>query len=312
MESNIKVAILMTTFNGEKYLPNQLDSLFNQKGVDIDIYAYDDGSTDGTIEILTKFKEKINIIIYSNEINSGGTGKNILISLRDFDELKLSQYQYFSLCDQDDVWLDGKLDRAINLLIKSDASLYFSNLSMWNQESGIFGTIKKDYPEKEYDFLFEGGSAGCTYVMTREFIANVRNLLQNYPIEEKKRISHDWLFYFLARLGGHKVVADSKSYILYRIHKNSQYGDMNNFTINSIKKRINLIKGGFYRTQIINNLYFMDKDTVEFKIYKLYMKSFLSRIYILIFFNFKLMRSKYKLIKFFFVSIFFHNKSKLK
>lgn len=300
-----KIAIILTTFNGERYLSEQLKSLILQEGVNIDVFVYDDKSNDKTLQIVNKFREELNISIHVNIVNSGGTGKNILVALRDFDFLSVSKYQFFALCDQDDIWEKNKIIRAVKKLENSKADLYCSNLSMWNPKDGIIGTIKKTYPQKEFDYLFEGGSAGCTYVMSSKFVADLQKKLKEFPIEKKKRVSHDWLLYFLARIGNFNVVIDDNSNILYRIHDESQYGHLSKISLSSLRKRIALIRDGFYIEQISNNLQFIEPDSIEYKIYDSYTKSISSRIYILLFYNFSLMRKKTKFLVFFFLSIFF-------
>lgn len=303
--SHTKIALILTTFNGEKYLPEQLNSILEQEEASVDIFVFDDGSSDQTLQILQGFGREIHITIKQNIKNSGGTGKNILMAIRDFDEIKIRDYDYFALCDQDDIWLQDKLKRAINLLKENSASLYCSNLLMWSPERGILGLIKKNQPIKTYDYLFEGGSAGCTYVMQSNFLGHLHKMFQDYPIEAKKRISHDWLIYFLARLGKFKVIFDNESKILYRIHENNQYGHLSNTSLKAIKTRIDLFRKGFVYTQITNNLHFLPKNSEEYRIYESYTKSLTSRIYILLRYNFKLMRKKRKFLLFFIISIIF-------
>ncbi len=295
----------MPTFNGEKYIKNQLDSLCNQIDVEIDLFVFDDNSTDRTLLYVEEYRNKLNIFVKKNHKNSGGTGKNILINLRDFKEERILEYKYFSLCDQDDVWENDKIKRAISFLSSSNASLYFSNLSLWKEDVGVTGLIKKDFPMKKFDYLFEGGSAGCTYVMASKYLLKINRLLQNYPIESKSRVSHDWLLYFLARYEGERVVLDNESRIKYRIHDNNQYGKL------SFRKRFSLINNGFYITQIKNNLPFIDKESEEYKIYRLYMKSFISRVYVLLKYNFSLFRKKSKFIYFLFISLVLYKATKI-
>ena len=89
-----KVQVLLSTYNGEKYLKEQLDSIIAQKGVDVHILARDDGSKDDTIKILEGY-ENIDII----------KGSNIGVCKSFFELInKSGEYDYYSFADQDDVW----------------------------------------------------------------------------------------------------------------------------------------------------------------------------------------------------------------
>ena len=90
-----KIAILLSSYNGEKYIEQQIDSLLSQKYKNIDIIVRDDGSKDGTIEILKKYKNKIKLII----------GENIGV-ISSFNELIMyvSDYDFYVFCYQDVIW----------------------------------------------------------------------------------------------------------------------------------------------------------------------------------------------------------------
>ena len=114
-----KVQVLLSTYNGEKYLKEQLDSIIAQKGVDVHILARDDGSKDDTIKILEGY-ENIDII----------KGSNIGVCKSFFELInKSGEYDYYSFADQDDVWDCDKLVIAINKLEKcnSKPAVYASN-----------------------------------------------------------------------------------------------------------------------------------------------------------------------------------------
>ena len=64
------------------------------------------------------------------------------------------------------------------MLKKEHSSLYFSNLILWDEKTNNKSIINKSYPQKKYDFLFEGGSAGCTYVFTNDFCLGLKNVLK--------------------------------------------------------------------------------------------------------------------------------------
>ena len=97
-----KVLILMSVYNGEKYLVEQIESLIHQERVDVSILVRDDGSSDGTIDILENYKTKGILDFYTGEnLRPARSFMHLLFNAPDCD--------YYAFCDQDDVWLPEKL-----------------------------------------------------------------------------------------------------------------------------------------------------------------------------------------------------------
>ena len=99
------VSVVLTTYNGEKFLAQQIDSLLKQTYVDIEIIAVDDCSTDNSVAILNSFAEEHkNIRIVVNESNLG--------YIKNFEKgCRLAEGEFIALCDQDDYWLENKIQR---------------------------------------------------------------------------------------------------------------------------------------------------------------------------------------------------------
>ena len=104
-EKSLRIAILMSTYNGASYLKEQIDSLEKQD-VPVDIFIRDDGSTDKTIDILKKYQSKPNVHIEYG-INLGYK-KSFMTLL-----MKVNDYDYYAFCDQDDIWLPNKISCAV-------------------------------------------------------------------------------------------------------------------------------------------------------------------------------------------------------
>ena len=135
----MKIKILLATYNGEKYIKEQINSILAQKDVFVDIVVSDDNSKDKTVEIINTDYPDIN----SNR-NTPGTGsaaKNFLkmVSNLNFEE----DFEYIAFSDQDDIWLPEKMSSALKLLKKNDADLYCSNLTKWDTSNGSFSELKK-------------------------------------------------------------------------------------------------------------------------------------------------------------------------
>lgn len=102
------VQVVMSTYNGEKYLKEQIDSILSQEGVDVRLYIRDDGSSDRTTDILASYQEHKNVKIEKG--NNLGFAKSFLTALDECDEA-----DYYAFSDQDDVWEKDKLSTAIEI-----------------------------------------------------------------------------------------------------------------------------------------------------------------------------------------------------
>lgn len=112
------VQVVMSTYNGEKYLKEQIDSILSQEGVDVRLYIRDDGSSDRTTDILASYQEHKNVKIEKG--NNLGFAKSFLTALDECDEA-----DYYAFSDQDDVWEKDKLSTAIEI---------FNCLRVWEME----------------------------------------------------------------------------------------------------------------------------------------------------------------------------------
>ncbi len=207
-----KVIVLLSTFNGERYLRKQIESVLYQENVDVCLLVRDDGSTDSTRTILQKYEEQgaLSLIL----------GKNIGWR-RSFMELVYAApiADYYAFCDQDDIWLPNKLYEAIKTLEKIDDNikLYCSNLYYY-KDGRNFGLIRKYIPNHNiYTCLIKNIATGCTIVFNK----NLKKFMQyNIP---QYIIAHDFWIYQVAQIFG-TVYYDSNSYIYYRQHSDNQIG----------------------------------------------------------------------------------------
>jgi len=164
------------------------------------------------------------------------------------------EFDYVAFSDQDDLWCNNKLSAAIK---KMDSRFdgYSSNLIAYDSENSKAWIVNKSHPQTKYDYIFQGASAGCTYVLSREAFRRVRQVLLCSDFNEIKALSHDWLIYAIVRSSGMKWINDRSAYIFYRQHERNSYGDKRGF--NLILKKLRLILSGWYESQIkliINNI----------------------------------------------------------
>jgi rhamnosyltransferase len=223
---NPKVAVLVATFNGEKFIASQLASLFGQVGVDVSVIVRDDGSTDSTLEQVVLFKERFPNkldVRGSDEYVGGSAGRNFFALLRG---LTASDYDYVALCDQDDIWSPVKLVSAIRKMEESASAGYSSNLIAFDETRQTCWFIKKSGAMRELDYLFQSASAGCTYVLSRQAVVTIQSALDNYERLPPRILSHDYVIYAICRANGLRWIMDDAAYIFYRQHDANAFSAM--------------------------------------------------------------------------------------
>jgi rhamnosyltransferase len=204
-----KVYVMLSTYNGQKYLKEQIDSILGQEEVNVQLLVRDDGSSDSTCDILKQYeKVNSNIKVYYEE-NIG--------YIKSF--LKLVQYAgteqgaYYSFSDQDDIWEKNKLIAAIRKMDcagEEEPVMYYSDLKVVDKDDHFIrmansweGTIDK------YMLAMFIGIRGCTMVHNN----SLQQLLLRY--QPGKISGHDTYVALLAFWSG-RVVYDSNAYIHYR------------------------------------------------------------------------------------------------
>lgn len=207
---------MMSTFNGEKFVSQQINSILAQEDVDIYLTIRDDGSEDNTVSILNNYNllDNVNVLFGTNI----GWKSSFTVLMH---QKNLNHADYFAFSDQDDIWLSKKLISAINKIkYLNKPGVYISNATIVDSELKIvgmkFSNKIKQSNSYEKDFL-NGYAIGATMVY---------NLLMFDLIQEyypKIATNHDALVHALGLFFG-KVLYDSKSYILYRRHANTVTG----------------------------------------------------------------------------------------
>lgn len=211
-----KIAILMSTYNGEEFLNSQLESIANQiTKHDISLYIRDDGSKDNTIHIIEKWMDKIDIHLdVGNNIGPARSFWNLFKN-------KSVHADYYAFCDQDDIWDNNKMEIAVNSL-SGEYHLYACNCRSIDADGMLLEQCrKKNAPEIALDKLFVSGvTQGCAMVITNE--------LREYICE--KNIScvpmHDQVICMYALTFG-KFFWDPTPHFSYRFHDNNVVANKN-------------------------------------------------------------------------------------
>ena len=241
-----KTAVLLASYNGVKYIKEQVDSILNQKEVDVTIFISDDLSTDKTVEYLQDIYNNERRLVYleSNQ-KFGGAAKNFFRLIKDVD---FSHFDYISLADQDDIWYEDKLIRAINTIEDKKIDAYSSNvLAFW--EDGKEMIINKSSSQARYDYLFEAAGPGCTYVLKKDLAISIQKFIcENWEDVNKVEL-HDWFIYAFARENNYKWHIDEKPSMRYRQHSSNQVGANDGFKAKL--KRLKKVFSSWYREEII-------------------------------------------------------------
>lgn len=253
-----KIAVLMATYNGARFLREQLDSLLAQEAVEVTIYVRDDRSTDNTLSILNEYAATGKLVLLPTKPEQLRVTRNFYSILKEVD---LAPYDAFCYSDQDDIWLPEKLIQAWNAMQIQQADCYASNLLRADADGKLIeekSFLKKVFQyilnnktgkQTEYDYYFEAASAGCTLVLKKTaavyFQKRIREIYDRLPVDT----SHDWSTYAITRLGGFRWFIDPASYILYRQHAENNYGAHTG--MGGVKKLLEWFTSGRYRMHIL-------------------------------------------------------------
>ncbi len=202
--------VLLSTYNGEKYLAEQLDSLLAQDYTDILIHIRDDGSADSTRLILDRYAARYKNISVVRGDNLG-VAQSFFQLLQNADETA----DYFAFCDQDDVWLPNKLSRAASALSDIDPktpALYFSSYSIVDEHLNFLGNFPAPKRVGFKSALVENVATGCTVVLNRAARTLVLWRLPEHVI------MHDWWCYAVVCSMNGIICFDDKPTVLYRQH----------------------------------------------------------------------------------------------
>ena len=213
-----KVLVLLSAYNGEEYIEQQLESIRKQKGIEISCLIRDDGSTDGTAGKLREYCEKYNNF-------SCYSGKNLGV-VKSFNELmdhpEVLEYEYIAFCDQDDYWMDTKLLQAVETLQRNKRQdiplLYCSNLYVTDSELTVKQKMRKHKPKfTVYTALVENIATGCTQLFNKKAAELYREGLKS------SMVMHDYWMYLVCIYMGQVIYSDD-AYILYRQHITNAVG----------------------------------------------------------------------------------------
>ena len=245
------VAVLLSTYNGEKYIPCLLDSLKEQEGVELHVFVRDDGSKDSSVKLCKEHLGDLATVFA--EPNVGST-KSFMWLLNNVP----ADYDYYAFCDQDDYWEKDKLARAVSFLenqpdVVCKPSLYFSGQKLVDEELKPIDVHVIEQPKDVRTGVIFNQMAGCTAVFNKALLL----LAKKSPDASPK--FHDSYLYRLCVAFEGNIVVDQESRIQYRQHGNNVVGLAYGLkgTLHLLKQHYEALDAGIECREILH--YYLDE-----------------------------------------------------
>ncbi len=246
MESNLRICVLMATFNGASHLREQMDSILNQEGPEFSIYVSDDGSTDSTLQILQEFANKFpsKIHLFVSQSKARGACANFLSLLQKVDS------DLYLFADQDDIWsldhVQSLYDRYLRLneSEKTMPALIFSDMKIVQADGSPFADsfLKAEKlpngVEHPHFYFVQNNVSGCVTLFNQA----LKNLVLKNSDFLKRNLEkipmHDFFLATTAATFG-KIYFVNKTLSAYRMHERNTLGVQNVTSLKHVLDRLN-------------------------------------------------------------------------
>ncbi len=204
----------MAVYNGKKYVKEQIDSIFSQKAAcGIQLFVRDDGSGDGSAEFIGGYAKERNLDITVTKGENIGPSASFMWLVN-----HCPKADYYAFCDQDDVWIQGKIQQAVTHLLTEEPALWLSDYTVVDAGLSPMEECAIGRPvEDPARILFYNNVSGCTMVFNRRLLEVMRELeLDDFRM-------HDILALDIAALYGN-IYFEKKPFMLYRQHGGNAIG----------------------------------------------------------------------------------------
>lgn len=257
----MKIDILMATYNGEKYLKEQIDSILEQSYTDFRLLISDDMSTDSTREILNEYVAKDSRVVVFLQHKNVGSTKNFEYLMQKVEN------EYFMFSDQDDIWQKDKIQKSVDKMKQTDSDLVYTNLQVVDQDLQVLnqsywqlkGFEKKIKKYNNFESLYLNN-----YITGSTMLVKSKWLEKILPLPDKsKYILHDyWTALVVSKFG--KMVYLDEPLVKYRQHIDNRIGSKRKSDeIRDFKQMRDLfidVKIDHFKTFMQNNEIFEDEN----------------------------------------------------
>lgn len=222
------VSICLATYNGEKYLKEQLDSIINQTYKNINLIVQDDCSSDKTLEIIDSYSDKLDIKIYKNETNLG--------YIKNFESLiQKADGDFIAICDQDDIWDRDKISSLIDNI--KDSILIYSNSLLIDENSKslsktLSSKLKNNFINSNtaINFLYDNSVSAHAILFKKELLPYIALFPNTLYFDS-----------FIAATAAslNKIYFIDKNFVKYRQHSKNTLGNKKSNNQNLKSKVLN-------------------------------------------------------------------------
>jgi len=236
-----KVQVLMSTYNGEKYIIEQVKSILTQNNIKVNILVRDDCSTDSTKKIIKDLGLRV---IEGKNLKPA---KSFMELIRNSDD----NYKFYALSDQDDFWLPEKLNRAIKRITEFEQTkpiVYFSTKKITDEKLNFLYLLKESEEISLESAMIKNIATGCTIVFNNKMMQYLKQYIPK-DIE-----MHDaWIYRLCLALDG-IAIYDEESFIFYRQHCNNVVGAAETMQKKIIRRVNSLINPKRYRESMAKEI----------------------------------------------------------
>lgn len=245
-QGTAKVLVLLPVYNGSAFLHDQLSSIFAQMRVVVTVIVSIDGEDPESLATIREFIARGNSIsVDVSGLHFGSAAQHVYHLFLKYAS-RLSEFDYVALSDQDDVWNPFHLSKSLHAL-QYKARATSCDLIAFYQD-GKRRYVKKSFPQTPYDYYFESGSAGCTYVLTSDVAFRFSRFVEDNNEFCSSFESHDWLIYAWCRSNEIPWSIRSFPTVLYRQHGANAVGA--NLGFRAFANRMRLVRQGWYQRHI--------------------------------------------------------------
>lgn len=218
------IDILLATYNGERYIKDQLDSLLNQTYKNFRVVVHDDGSNDNTLDIVRDYMLHTNLQIFILEdgVKCGGAARNF------FHLLNYSDAEYVMFCDQDDIWYSNKVELSLKRIIELESVkenipvVVYTDMMVVDESLSVISDSMHEYQKLHkspsfQELLVRNPVTGCTMLVNR-------TLLSFFDTPPDDIVMHDWWLALLCKKNGGVLSLIDAPMMLYRQHGGNSVG----------------------------------------------------------------------------------------